>query len=111
MSPEAEKITAIQITTGSQYLTNDFSFDTAHRKPGAKTLRNAKGGCNSTLERVRCTPPHFVLVIVLALGGKTENEDEHDDEDDFPGSPLDLSDAATGIQLDPRLEPLFTGAR
>ena len=42
VSPDAEKITAIQISTGSQYLTNDFSFDTAHRKPGEKGLCNLK---------------------------------------------------------------------
>jgi len=42
VSPEAEKITAIQITTGSQYLRNDLSFDTAHRKPGKIGLRNLK---------------------------------------------------------------------
>ena len=42
MSPDAEKITAIHITTGSQYLAKDFSFDTAHRKPGEKGLCNLK---------------------------------------------------------------------
>jgi len=42
VSPDAEKMTAIQITTGNQYLRKDFSFDTAHRKPGAKALRKEK---------------------------------------------------------------------
>src|SRR6478736_5600661 len=32
LSPEAEKITKAQSTTGSQYLANDFNFDTGHRK-------------------------------------------------------------------------------
>jgi hypothetical protein len=40
-SPEAEKIIPIQISTGSQYLTNDRDFGTAHGNrglPAAATL-------------------------------------------------------------------------
>lgn len=41
-SPEAEKMTAAQRMTGSQYLANDLSFDTAHRKPRHTATGNAK---------------------------------------------------------------------
>ena len=42
VSLEAEKITTIQTTIGSQYFANDFSFDTAHRKPSGSSLCNLK---------------------------------------------------------------------
>jgi len=42
VSPEAEKISAIQTTTGNQYFAKTRSFDTAHSKPVYSTLCNAK---------------------------------------------------------------------
>ena len=41
-SPDAETMMAAQRTTGSQYLANDLSFDTAHRKPRRPATGNAK---------------------------------------------------------------------
>ena len=47
-SPEAETMTTDQSRTGSQYLANDLSFDTAHRKPRHAATGNAKPPVNNS---------------------------------------------------------------
>jgi len=39
VSPDAEKITTIQMMTGSQYLMNERNFDTAHTKADSTAAR------------------------------------------------------------------------